>query len=76
VQEALRGADIEYEKGIAGHGSPIPFLRKSTREELLDATGTRKLPPLKLTDGTVITNSRAIISWVDQQRGARKLAIG
>jgi hypothetical protein len=76
VQEALRGADIEYEKVIAGHGSPIPFLRKGTRKELEDATGTRKLPTLKLSDGTVITNSRAIISWVGQQRNARKLAIG
>jgi hypothetical protein len=39
VQEALRGAEIEYEKVIAGHGSPIPFLRKGTRDELYDATG-------------------------------------
>jgi hypothetical protein len=76
VQEALRGADIEYEKVIAGHGSPIPFLRKGAREELHDATGTRKLPTLKLTDGTVITNSRAIISWVGQQRSARNVATG
>jgi glutathione S-transferase len=68
VQEALRAADIEYEKVIAGHGSPIPFLRRGTRDELHAATGTRKLPTLKLADGTVITGSRAIISWVDQQR--------
>jgi hypothetical protein len=68
VQEALRAADIEYAKAIAGHGSPIPFLRKGAREELNDATGARKLPALKLADGTVITSSRAIISWVDQQR--------
>jgi Glutathione S-transferase, N-terminal domain len=68
VQEALRAADIEYEKVIAGHGSPIPFLRKGARDELHDATGTRKLPTLKLSDGTVITNSRAIISWIDRQR--------
>jgi hypothetical protein len=26
VQEALRAAGIEYEKVIAGHGHPIPFL--------------------------------------------------
>jgi glutathione S-transferase len=75
VQEALRGAGIEYEKVIAGHGSPIPFLRRDARDELQDATGTRKLPTLKLADGTVITNSRAIISWVGEQRGARKVAI-
>jgi hypothetical protein len=63
VQEALRGADIEYEKVVAGHGSPFPFLRKnSARDTLYDATGTRNLPTLGLPDGTVITNSRAIIS--------------
>jgi glutathione S-transferase len=67
VQEALRAAGIEYEKVIAGHGNPIPFLRKGARDELYSATGKRKLPALKLADGTVITNSRAIISWVDQQ---------
>jgi glutathione S-transferase len=68
VQEELRGAGIEYEKVIAAHGSPIPFLRKGSREELREATGTTKLPTLKLADGTVITNSRAILSWVAQQK--------
>jgi hypothetical protein len=29
VQEALRAAGIEYEKVIAAHGHPIPFLRKA-----------------------------------------------
>src|SRR6058998_2984441 len=48
VQEALREAGIEYEKVIAAHGSPIPFLRKGSREELQKATGTNKLPTLKL----------------------------
>jgi glutathione S-transferase len=68
VQEALRVADIEYDKVIAGHGSPFPFLRKGPRDELRDATGATKLPALKLSDGTVVTHSRAIISWVDQQK--------
>jgi glutathione S-transferase len=68
VQEALRAADIDYDKVIAGHGSPIPFLRKGSREELREATGTEKLPTLKLADGTVITHSRAILSWIDQQK--------
>jgi glutathione S-transferase len=64
VQEALRAEGIEYEKVIAGHGHPIPFLRKGSRDELRDATGDTKLPALKLPDGTVITHSRAILSWV------------
>jgi glutathione S-transferase len=68
VQEALRAADIEYEKVVAAHGSPFPFLRRGSREELREATGTTKLPTLKLSDGTVITNSRAILSWIAQQK--------
>jgi glutathione S-transferase len=68
VQEALRGAGIEYDKVLAAHGSPIPFLRKGSREELRAATGEEKLPALKLPDGTVITHSRAIFSWIGEQK--------
>ncbi len=67
VQEALRAADIAYDKVIAAHGSPIPFLRKGSRDELRDRTGATKLPALELADGTVITHSRAILSWIRQQ---------
>jgi glutathione S-transferase len=67
VQEALRSAEIEYEKVIAGHGNPIPFLRRGSRDQLLAATGTTKLPTLKLHDGTVISHSRAILAWVREQ---------
>jgi glutathione S-transferase len=67
VQESLRAAGIEYEKVIAAHGSPIPFLRKGSREELRNATGATKLPALKLADGTVITHSRDISSWIEEQ---------
>jgi glutathione S-transferase len=67
VQEALRDAGIEYEKVIAAHGNPIPFLRKGSREELRAKTGTTKLPTLALGDGTVISHSRAINSWIAEQ---------
>lgn len=67
VQEALRDAGIEYEKVIAAHGSPIPFLRRGSRDHLYEATGTRKLPTLKLADGTVLSHSRAILDWVREQ---------
>ena len=70
VQEAMRDAGIPYEKVIAGHGNPIPFLRKGSREDLRQATGAKKLPALKLPDGGVITHSRAILAWVDEQRGS------
>ncbi len=67
VQEAMRAKGIGYEKVIAAHGSPIPFLRKGSREELRAATGTTRLPALRLPDGTVITPSRRILAWVDEQ---------
>ena len=67
VQEAMHAKGIAYDKVIAGHGSPIPFLRKGSRDELQDATGETKLPALKLPDGTVITHSRAILAWVEDQ---------
>jgi glutathione S-transferase len=70
VQEALRAAGIEYETVIAAHGNPFPFLRKGSREELREATGATKLPALKLADGTVILNSRAILAWVAEQKPA------
>ena len=67
VQEALHAAGIEYDKVIAAHGSPLPFLRKGSREQLRDATGATKLPALELPDGTVITHSRAILSWIGER---------
>lgn len=67
VQKALRAKNIEYDKVIAGQGSPFPFLRRGPRDELVAATGDRKLPTLKLQDGTVLKNSRAIMRWVAQQ---------
>jgi Glutathione S-transferase, N-terminal domain len=67
VQEALHAANIPYEKVVAAHGSPIPFLRKGSRNELQKATGDTKLPALKLADGTVITHSRGIFAWIAQQ---------
>jgi hypothetical protein len=67
VQETFRAAGIEYEKVIAAHGHPIPFLRKGSREELEAATGDTKLPALKLADGTVLTHSRAILDWASRQ---------
>ena len=66
VQEALRSAGIDYEKVIAGHGHPIPFLRKGSRDELEQATGATKLPALKLADGTVLNHSKAILAWVSE----------
>ena len=67
VHEALHAAGIEYEKVVAAHGNPIPFLRKGSREELREATGDTKLPALKLADGTVISPSRAIHAWIGEQ---------
>ena len=71
VQEALREAGIEYEKVIAAHGNPFPFLRKGSREELREATGDIKLPALKLTDGTVLGHAKAINRWISAQTPSR-----
>jgi len=67
VQEALHERGIDYEKVVAAHGSPIPFLRKGSREELRAATGAEKLPALKLADGTVLRPSKAILAWIARQ---------
>ena len=67
VQAAMRAKGIEYDKVVAAHGSPIPFLRKGSRDELEQATGSKQLPALKLPDGTVITESKAILRWVGSQ---------
>jgi glutathione S-transferase len=67
VQEALRAKGIAYEKVVAAHGHPIPFLRKGSREELRAATGDTKLPALRLPDGTVLHHSKAILGWVQRQ---------
>lgn len=68
VQEAMNERGIAYEKVITAHGSPIPFLRKGSREDLRAATGDTKLPTLKLADGTVFAGSKAIFGWVATQR--------
>ena len=67
VQEALRDKGIAYEKVVAAHGNPIPFLRKGSREDLRAATGETKLPALKLPDGTVLTHSKEISGWISAQ---------
>ena len=67
VQEAMRAKGIAYEKVIGGHGNPIPFLRKGSREQLEQDTGQKKLPALKLADGTVLAPSKKILAWIDQQ---------
>ena len=70
VQEGLDAAGIEYEKIIGGHGNPIPFLRKGTRDEVKAATGDIKLPSMVLPDGTVMTHSREILNWIKQHSGS------
>jgi glutathione S-transferase len=67
VQAALRAKGIDYDKEVAAHGSPIPFLRKGSREDLEAKTGSKKLPAMRLPDGTVLTHSRDILGWVKQQ---------
>jgi glutathione S-transferase len=67
VQEELNASGVQYEKVVAAHGNPIPFLRKGSRDDLRAATGDDKLPAMKLPDGTVLTHSRAILTWAAEQ---------
>ena len=67
VQAAMREKGVAYEKIVAAKGNPIPFLRRGSREDLRQATGDTKLPALKLPDGTVLTHSKEILGWVEQQ---------
>jgi glutathione S-transferase len=67
VQEAMHTAGIEYEKVVAAHGNPLPFLRKGSRDQLREETGATKLPTLKLADGTVLTHSKTIMEWIESQ---------
>jgi glutathione S-transferase len=67
VQEALHAKGIEYEKVVAAHGSPIPFLRKGSRDELQEKLGTTKLPAMQLADGTALYPSSKIMSWIAEQ---------
>ena len=71
VQEAMQESGLGYQKVIAGHGNPVPFLRKGSREELRQATGDTKLPALKLPDGRVLIHSRAILRWIKEQSPPR-----
>jgi hypothetical protein len=70
VQKAMHAAGIDYEKVVAAHGSPIPFLRKGSRAELESQTGSSKLPAMKLPDGTVMTHSKQILAWIHEQAPA------
>jgi hypothetical protein len=40
---------------------------RGSRDQLFAATGTKKLPTLKLPDGTIIGHSWAILAWVRDQ---------
>ncbi len=71
VQEALRSARIEYDKVVAAHGSPIPFLRKGSREALRQETGSTKLPSMKLPDGRVLIHPHAILAWIREQQNTQ-----
>ena len=46
---------------------PDPVPAQGLARRARAATGDTKLPALKLADGTVITHSKAILRWVDEQ---------
>jgi hypothetical protein len=68
VFEALREADIEFDHKVVAHGSPIPFLRKGSRDDLAAETGSKHLPQLRTPDGTWLQPTKRILEWIDAQR--------
>ena len=44
VQDAMREAGIEYDKVVAAHGNPIPFLRKDLATTSPRPRATRSCP--------------------------------
>ena len=69
VQEALRASGIEYDKVVAAHGNPIPFLRKGSRDDLRKRPARRSCPHSSCPTGRSSPTSRAILAWVDEQQG-------
>jgi hypothetical protein len=68
VQEALRAAGIEYDKVIAAHGSPIPSCTGARVTSCAMRPERRSCRRSSCPTGTVITHSRAILSWIGQQK--------
>jgi glutathione S-transferase len=63
VQQALRDADIDFEKVVYGKGRPFGLFTKGKRPELKAMSGQEKLPVLKLADGETLSGSSQIIAW-------------
>jgi hypothetical protein len=68
VQEALRAAGIDCDKGVAAHGSPIPSFRKGSREELLAATDEASDGPLDRDLADLVNDARVV--------GAMRMVVG
>jgi hypothetical protein len=62
-----RPKGIEYDKVIAAHGSPIPFLRKGSHDHLREAAGQEGHPGPDASGGTIVTHSTAILAWIAEQ---------
>ncbi|MEA2169977.1 MAG: Glutathione S-transferase, N-terminal domain [Solirubrobacteraceae bacterium] len=70
VLEAFEESGVEFEKVVGGKGSPLPW-SKPPRERVIADTGQDSLPALRLADGTVITPSRQILSWLEDRRATQ-----
>jgi glutathione S-transferase len=67
--KALDAAGHEYEvKAVGGYRlAPWTWSRRSAdRAEVKELSGTNEVPVLVLDDGTVISDSRAIVRWAKE----------
>jgi hypothetical protein len=67
AQRALRAAEVEFDKVIAGRGIPFGLFTTGRRPELKRLSGQEKLPVLALADGSTVNGSAEIISWARRQ---------
>ena len=72
AQNALREAGHDFEKVIYGKGIPFGLFTKGRRPELKEMSGQEQLPVLKLSDGSTVNGSAAIIAWAKVNAPARE----
>ena len=68
--QALDRAGQAYEVKVVGGFKNLPFSRRGKRQEILDLTGQEDVPVLVTDDGSVVTGTRAIVTWAAAHRAS------
>lgn len=72
AQEALRSADVEFDKIVFARGRPFGLFTKGRRPELKAISGQEQLPVLVLADGTAVNGSAQIVAWAQEHAPATR----